>query len=257
MLAGVRVDLFQSPLDWLISLVWIVGIINATNFLDNMDGLATGVSAIAAFFMFILSVSQDGEMVSSLSAALCGAAIGFLLYNFNPATTFMGDLGSHVLGFLLAVCAIKLRFPTQPLSVSWMIPLLVLGCRSSTPLSHYHATARGTLSGASGQGSHLASAGVHRTKDQASGVRLLSGVHSVRRGGAIGQPCQRRGCLPDRRGGSGAGVACLYLAGTGARKAAKGAILSSNGNLSGHRGRRVHRDRIWSMNWCGAANKSA
>ncbi|MBX3064321.1 MAG: undecaprenyl/decaprenyl-phosphate alpha-N-acetylglucosaminyl 1-phosphate transferase [Anaerolineae bacterium] len=127
MLAGVRVDLFQSPLDWLISLVWIVGIINATNFLDNMDGLATGVSAIAAFFMFILSVSQGQEMVSSLSAALCGAAIGFLLYNFNPATTFMGDLGSHVLGFLLAVCAIKLRFPTQPLSVSWMIPLLVLG----------------------------------------------------------------------------------------------------------------------------------
>jgi UDP-GlcNAc:undecaprenyl-phosphate GlcNAc-1-phosphate transferase len=126
-LAGIRVDLFQNPLDWVITLVWILGIINAINFLDNMDGLAAGVSAIAAFFMFVLSASQGQELVSSLSAALCGAAIGFLIYNFNPATTFMGDMGSMVLGFLLAVCGIKLRFPAQSLAVTWMIPILVLG----------------------------------------------------------------------------------------------------------------------------------
>ncbi|MBX3080877.1 MAG: undecaprenyl/decaprenyl-phosphate alpha-N-acetylglucosaminyl 1-phosphate transferase [Anaerolineae bacterium] len=127
MLAGVRVDLFQNPLDWALTLFWILGIINAINFLDNMDGLAAGVSAIAAFFMFVLAASQGQELVSSLSAALCGAAIGFLIYNFNPATTFMGDMGSMVLGFMLAVCGIKLRFPSQSLAVTWMIPILVLG----------------------------------------------------------------------------------------------------------------------------------
>jgi UDP-GlcNAc:undecaprenyl-phosphate GlcNAc-1-phosphate transferase len=128
MAAGVRVELFKIPvLDWALTLLWYVGIINAINFLDNMDGLAAGVSAIAAFFMFVLSVSQGQELVSAMSAALCGAAIGFLLYNFNPATSFMGDMGSMILGFLLAVCGIKLRFPEQSLSVSWMIPILVLG----------------------------------------------------------------------------------------------------------------------------------
>jgi UDP-GlcNAc:undecaprenyl-phosphate GlcNAc-1-phosphate transferase len=127
MLAGVRVEIFQNPLDWAITLFWILGIINAINFLDNMDGLAAGVSAIAAFFMFALSASQGQELVSSLSAALCGAAVGFLIYNFNPASTFMGDMGSMVLGFLLAVCGIKLRFEEQALAVSWLIPILVLG----------------------------------------------------------------------------------------------------------------------------------
>jgi UDP-GlcNAc:undecaprenyl-phosphate/decaprenyl-phosphate GlcNAc-1-phosphate transferase len=127
MLVGIRIDLFRNPMDWLLTFVWIVGLINAVNFLDNMDGLAAGVSAIAAFFLYVLSASQGQELVSMLSAALCGAAVGFLIYNFNPATTFMGDMGSMVLGFLLAVMGIKLRFPGQPLETSWLIPILVLG----------------------------------------------------------------------------------------------------------------------------------
>ncbi|MEP7287491.1 MAG: MraY family glycosyltransferase [Chloroflexota bacterium] len=125
---GIRVDLFNNLLlDSLLTFFWIVGLINAVNFLDNMDGLAAGISAIAAFFLFILAVSQGQELVSALAAALCGSAIGFLIYNFNPATTFMGDMGSMVLGFVLAVLGIKLRFPNQELSVSWIIPVLVLG----------------------------------------------------------------------------------------------------------------------------------
>jgi len=127
-LSGVRVDLFNNPpLDTALTVFWIVGIINAINFLDNMDGLAAGISAIAAFFAFVLAFSQRQELVSALAAALCGAAVGFLIYNFNPATTFMGDMGSLVLGFMLAVLGIKLRFPSQQLSASWMIPILVLG----------------------------------------------------------------------------------------------------------------------------------
>jgi UDP-GlcNAc:undecaprenyl-phosphate GlcNAc-1-phosphate transferase len=128
--SGIRVDLFNNPpLDILLTIIWIVGIINAINFLDNMDGLAAGVSAISALFIFVLAFSQGQELVSRLAAALCGSAIGFLIYNFNPASTFMGDMGSLVLGFVLAVIGIKLRFtqPFQTAAVSWMIPILVLG----------------------------------------------------------------------------------------------------------------------------------
>ncbi|GAB4556281.1 MAG: MraY family glycosyltransferase [Anaerolineae bacterium] len=126
--AGIRVDLFGSLLpDAFLTFMWYVGIINAINFLDNMDGLAAGTSAIAAFFLFLLSALQGQELVSTLSAALCGAVIGFLLYNFNPASMFMGDMGSLVLGYLLAVLGLKLRFETQVPLASWMIPILVLG----------------------------------------------------------------------------------------------------------------------------------
>ncbi len=125
---GLRVDLFGAlPLDLALTILWYVGIINAVNFLDNMDGLAAGVSAIAAFFLFVLAALQGQTLVSSLSAALCGALIGFLIYNFNPASMFMGDMGSLPIGFLLAVLGLKLRFATQVPGASWMVPILVLG----------------------------------------------------------------------------------------------------------------------------------
>jgi len=126
--SGISIDLTHSPiLNDLLTLLWIVGIINALNFLDNMDGLAAGVSAIAAAGFFLLAISQGQELVSALSASLCGAAIGFLIYNFNPASTFMGDMGSMVLGFVLSVVGIKLHFYSQSTAVTWMIPVLVLG----------------------------------------------------------------------------------------------------------------------------------
>jgi len=126
--SGITIDLTHSIiLNDLITVLWIVGIINALNFLDNMDGLAAGVSAIAAAGFFLLAVSQGQELVSALSASLCGAAIGFLIYNFNPASTFMGDMGSMVLGFVLSVVAIKLHFYSKSTVVTWMIPVLVLG----------------------------------------------------------------------------------------------------------------------------------
>jgi UDP-GlcNAc:undecaprenyl-phosphate GlcNAc-1-phosphate transferase len=66
------------------------------------------------------------SLVSTLAAALLGSAVGFLIYNFNPASSFMGDMGALVLGFILAVLGIKLEFGTQPPGVTWMVPLLVL-----------------------------------------------------------------------------------------------------------------------------------
>lgn len=124
---GIQVQLFNNPLlDYSLTLFWVIGIVNALNLMDNMDGLAAGITAIAAGTFFILAASQQLILVASLGAALCGATLGFLRYNFNPATTFMGDTGSLVIGFILAVLGIKLDFPSQSTLVTWAIPILVL-----------------------------------------------------------------------------------------------------------------------------------
>ncbi|MBI1800225.1 MAG: undecaprenyl/decaprenyl-phosphate alpha-N-acetylglucosaminyl 1-phosphate transferase [Chloroflexi bacterium] len=127
-LTGISVNLFPyAILNLLITLLWVVGITNAFNLLDNMDGLSGGVSAVAASFFLVLAVSSKQVLVGSLAAALLGACIGFLVYNFNPARIFMGDSGALFLGFVLAAVGIKLRFPEQPVTITWMIPVLVLG----------------------------------------------------------------------------------------------------------------------------------
>jgi UDP-GlcNAc:undecaprenyl-phosphate GlcNAc-1-phosphate transferase len=128
--AGIHVRIFPGhALDITLTLVWIVGITNAMNFQDNMDGLAAGITAVASIFFFVMAVQEELSLVSSLAAALAGASVGFLIYNFNPASTFMGDMGSMVLGFLLAVLAIKLDFkvPASRQIVTWMVPVVVLG----------------------------------------------------------------------------------------------------------------------------------
>jgi UDP-GlcNAc:undecaprenyl-phosphate GlcNAc-1-phosphate transferase len=128
--AGIHIRIFESNvLNIVLSLVWIVGITNAMNFQDNMDGLAAGITAVASIFFFVMAVQEELTLVSSLAAALAGASIGFLFYNFNPASTFMGDMGSMVLGFLLAVLAIKLDFkaPLDRRVITAMVPIVVLG----------------------------------------------------------------------------------------------------------------------------------
>lgn len=125
---GVHVNLFPgTTLDIAITLVWVIGITNALNLLDNMDGLSGGIAAIAAGFFLLLAALNGQYLVGSLAAALLGACLGFLRYNFNPAEVFMGDAGSLFLGFVLAAVGIKLRFPGNIYSVTWMIPVLVLG----------------------------------------------------------------------------------------------------------------------------------
>lgn len=125
---GVAVDLLHQPIaDAAITLFWIVGITNALNLLDNMDGLAGGIAAIAAGFFLLLAATNGQYLVSVLSAALLGVSIGFLIYNFNPALIFMGDTGSLFLGFMLAAVGLKLRFPADPVIATWFIPIIVLG----------------------------------------------------------------------------------------------------------------------------------
>ncbi|MDX2161510.1 MAG: MraY family glycosyltransferase [bacterium] len=126
--SGIHIRLFDAALiDYTLTVLWVVGLTNAMNFMDNMDGLAAGLTGIAAIFFTLLAFNEGLTLVSSLAAALAGSAFGFLIYNFNPASTFMGDMGSLVLGFVLAVLGIKLEFGAQPLNVTWMVPILVLG----------------------------------------------------------------------------------------------------------------------------------
>ena len=114
-------------LNWAITVVWVVGLTNAINFLDNMDGLSGGIVAIASAFFLLIAIQNGQYLVGALSAALLGASVGFLVYNFNPASIFMGDTGSLFLGFMLAALGIKLRFPNNTDAVTWMVPVIVLG----------------------------------------------------------------------------------------------------------------------------------
>jgi UDP-GlcNAc:undecaprenyl-phosphate GlcNAc-1-phosphate transferase len=129
-ISGVKVQLAPPAADWLniaITLIWVVGLTNSLNLLDNMDGLSSGVAAVCAVF-FVVMASFSGQIyVSALAAALLGATLGFLVYNFNPASIFMGDTGSLFLGFVLACIGIKLRFPANVPFVTWMVPVLVMG----------------------------------------------------------------------------------------------------------------------------------
>jgi UDP-GlcNAc:undecaprenyl-phosphate GlcNAc-1-phosphate transferase len=126
--SGVYVGTFHNPvLDLVITVLWVGYITNAVNFLDNMDGLAGGVSAIAAVY-FALMCSFSGQyLVGALSIAVLGACLGFLFYNLNPASIFMGDSGALFLGFMLAAIGIKLDFPDNVTFVTWMVPALVMG----------------------------------------------------------------------------------------------------------------------------------
>ncbi len=127
--SGIHVALPYTPAwaDVIITVLWLVGVTNAFNLLDNMDGLSGGIAAIAATFFVLMSAFSGQYLVGALSAAVLGACIGFLVYNYNPASIFMGDSGSLFLGFLLAAIGIKLRFPDNVTFVTWMIPVLVLG----------------------------------------------------------------------------------------------------------------------------------
>jgi UDP-GlcNAc:undecaprenyl-phosphate/decaprenyl-phosphate GlcNAc-1-phosphate transferase len=112
-------------------LLWVVGITNAFNLLDNMDGLSVGTAAIACAYFFVLVELEPVKqfIVASMMVALCGACLGFLYYNFNPARIFMGDAGSLFLGFMLAVLGLKLNmkgFPNLHV-VNFFVPVVVLG----------------------------------------------------------------------------------------------------------------------------------
>ncbi len=120
----------QSPLpDWLdmvISVVWILGMTNAFNLLDNIDGLAAGTAAIASGAFFVIAILNDQQYSALLAIGLAGAMLGFLRSNFAPATIYMGDAGSLFIGFMMAYLGLKMRTNVAEIP-QLFAPVLVLG----------------------------------------------------------------------------------------------------------------------------------
>ena len=109
-----------------VTIIWIVGITNAVNLIDGLDGLACGVSTISSMTMLVIALTVAEPDVALLMAALAGGCIGFLPYNLNPAKIFMGDTGSTFLGFILATVSIEGLFKSYAI-ISFAVPFLMLG----------------------------------------------------------------------------------------------------------------------------------
>ena len=131
----VRIDVITDPLGDFIyleylaipaTIFWVVGLTNTVNLIDGLDGLAAGVSSIAAVTIFLVAMEEGIPFVAMITAALAGAAIGFLYYNFNPARIFMGDTGSMFLGFMLAGISV-IGAVKSAATIALIVPILALG----------------------------------------------------------------------------------------------------------------------------------
>ncbi|OIQ81309.1 putative undecaprenyl-phosphate N-acetylglucosaminyl 1-phosphate transferase [mine drainage metagenome] len=124
---GTSASLFGNRyLDSIVTIFWVIGITNAINLLDNMDGLAGGSVAISALGFFAIAALNGQYLVAALSVALTGACLGFLWHNWNPATIYMGDSGALFLGFMLAVIAVRLHFPSHSHLSAFVARILIL-----------------------------------------------------------------------------------------------------------------------------------
>ncbi len=125
---GIRVATFEDYyLSMFFTCFWIVGITNAFNLLDNLNGLSAGIAGIAAIFFAVMALMNSQIYIAVLSFALAGACFGFLKHNFPKAKIFMGDSGSMFLGFAIACIAILGSWETDKISLSFSLPILVLG----------------------------------------------------------------------------------------------------------------------------------
>ena len=115
-----------GPLSIVFTLLWIVGVINAMNLIDGLDGLAAGVGLFGLVTTFVLAASRGDPVMMLFMASLGGATVGFLVYNFNPASIFMGDTGSMFLGYVLAVGSIQTNQKSST-AVAILVPIVALG----------------------------------------------------------------------------------------------------------------------------------
>ncbi len=166
--------------DVALTLIWVVGVTASFSIFDHMDGLCAGVAAIAAaFFTIIASMSQQ-VLVSTLAAAVMGAAAGFLRWNFKPAKIFMGDGGAMFLGFLMATLGLKLRPADSPLPTSWLVPVLILGVTIfDTTLVTISRSRRGLLPFATPGKDHVAHRLANLGLGQRGAVLTLYGLGGV------------------------------------------------------------------------------
>ena len=135
LVTGIHAQVFEvllggrtgAVLDAGLSIFFVVGITASFSILDHMDGLCAGVAATASIFFALLAYLNGQTLVTTLAAAVLGAATGFLRWNFKPAKIFMGDGGAMFLGFLMATLGLKLRLAHSNNISAWLAPLLILG----------------------------------------------------------------------------------------------------------------------------------
>lgn len=128
--AGIRITLFvpSAAFSFAITILWILTMTNALNFMDNMNGLCAGLGAISAWFFAWAAAAQGQYLVALIAFLTCGALLGFLPYNFPKASVFLGDAGSHLVGYLLGILAILPHFYSRQNPNAWAVlkPLLIL-----------------------------------------------------------------------------------------------------------------------------------
>lgn len=133
---GLKIDFFSNPfgggrlmLDWLsypLTALWLVGFANVFNLIDGLDGLAAGIAAIAAASFLALAMDMNQAIAAVLAASLIGGCVGFLRYNFNPASIYMGDSGALSIGFALG-CVSLTGVMKSAAAISLVAPLLIIG----------------------------------------------------------------------------------------------------------------------------------
>lgn len=135
---GLKIQLLTNPfftssqyleIGWLsvpLTIIWVVGITNALNLIDGLDGLAAGIALISSLTMLVIAILNSRTEAIVLTTLLSGAILGFLPYNFNPASIFMGDTGAQLLGFLLAAISIEGAIKSAA-AFAIAVPILALG----------------------------------------------------------------------------------------------------------------------------------
>lgn len=132
-ISGIKIPFIHTDiinfgiLDFPVTLIWVLGVTNALNLIDGLDGLSAGIASISSAALLIIFVSTSISLEAIIiTAVLLGATLGFLPYNFNPAKTFMGDVGSNFLGFTLATVSI-LGFAKGYTMIAIIAPILAMG----------------------------------------------------------------------------------------------------------------------------------
>jgi UDP-GlcNAc:undecaprenyl-phosphate GlcNAc-1-phosphate transferase len=184
--SGIRAQVFSNiwpgtPGIWAdtaLTLVWVVGITASFSILDHMDGLCAGVAAMASLFFAIFALESGQLLVSTMAAAVLGAAAGFLRWNFKPAKIFMGDGGAMFLGFLMATLSLKLRpVLTAGHRAVWLIPIFILGATIfDTTLISISRSRRGFLPFTTPGKDHTAHRLSNLFKSQRTAVLLMYGL---------------------------------------------------------------------------------
>ena len=126
-LSGAGVEIFDNQLlNSSATILWVITIINALNFIDNMDGLATSISIVASLALFTLSYLNNQYLVAALSLAIFASCLGFLFWNKKPASIYLGDAGSLYLGYLLAAISIRIDLDNDSASIRVLVLILIL-----------------------------------------------------------------------------------------------------------------------------------